>query len=219
MNVFSRRRKPGKYYRISIVIVLIYLSAFPKLCYGLSSGQIYDKEAQNIVNTADLVIKAEHAHLQNTGGFTGLINLEQNSPPYLSPMAVYAYNNDECVKKILFLNNIYICVSLQNDTLNVFMPGNFASFNIVVQEISKGITGEAGQISYYNGLADISFNLNNSPPSFASNPDTASTDGSALVSPDANGGMSYVNTENKSSFINKAMQAVIGFFTAILNLF
>ncbi|MHB1661651.1 MAG: hypothetical protein ACYCSQ_03150 [bacterium] len=195
------------------------MSAVPKLCYGFGGGRIYNIEAQNIVNTADLIIKAEHAHLQNSGDFTGLLNLEQSNPPYLSPMAVYNYNNDECVRKILFENNIYICVDLKSDTLNVIMPYNFAYSDIAALEISKGITGKTEQISHYNGLSYIFFDLKNNPPSFASNPDASSVAPSALSSPNANGGTSYVNTGNNSNFIGKAMQAVIGFFTAVLSLF
>jgi hypothetical protein len=134
-------------------------------------------------------------------------------------MAVYNYNSDECVRKILFENNIYICIDLQSDTLNVLMPYNFAYSDIAALEISKGITGKTEQISHYNGLSYIFFDLKNNPPSFASNPDTASADTSVLSSPNANGGTSYVNTGDDSNFISKAIQAVIGFFTAVLSLF
>lgn len=202
------------------ILTVICILVLPKSSCGFSNGRMYNIEAQNIVNTADLIMKAEHAHLLNTGYFTGLLNLEQSNPPYLSPMAVFNYNNEECVRKILFKNNIYICVDAQNIKLNVFIPYNFAYSDIVTLEISKGITGKTDQISHNNGLYYISFDLKNNPPSFASNPDTASADASALSSPNSNGGKSYINTDNNNiNFISKAIQVVIGFFTTVLSLF
>ena len=208
-----------KYYVASIAIILFYASMFPKLCLGMSEGQIYNLEAQNIVNTADLVIKAEHAYFLNYGRFADIAGLEQSSPAYLSPIPVYGFNNEGCVKKILFKTNIYICVNLQGGMLEIFMPDDFAYSDIAVREISKGITGKTGQISYGGGLADISFDLKLNPPSFASNPDSASPVSSTLTSPDANGGTSYINTGNQSGLINRAVQAVVSFFAAVLSLF
>ena len=200
-------------------ITLFYTLIFSKLCFGLSKGQIYNLEAQNVVNTADLVIKAEHAYFSNYGMFADIAGLEQSSPAYLSPIPVYSFNNEGCVKKILFKINIYICVNLQGGTLNVLMPDDFTYSDIAVREISKGITGKTEQISSDDGLADISFNLKLNPPSFASNPDSASPVSSTLTSPDANGGTSYINTENQNGLINRAVQAVVRFFTAALSLF
>ena len=208
-----------KYYIILIGIVLIYSSMFSKSCLGLSSGQIYNIEAQNIVNTADLVIKAEHAYFRNSGRFADIISLEQANPAYLSPIPVYSFNNEGCVKKILFKTNIYICINLQGGMLEVFMPEDFAYSDIAVREISKGITGKMGQISYYNGSVDISFNLNRNPPSFASNPNTKPSVSSTLTSPNANGGISYANTGNQSGLINRAIHAVVSFFSALLSFF
>ena len=200
-------------------IALIYPFIFPTLCFGLSKGQIYNLEAQNIVNTADLIIKAEHAYFLNYGRFAEITSLEQNSPAYLSPIPVYSFNNEGCVKKILFKTNTYTCVNLQGGMLEVLMPDDFAYSDIAVREISKGITGKTEQVSESNGLADISFNLKQNPPSFASNPDNASPVSSTLTSLDANGGTSYINIENQSSLINRAIQAVVNFFTAALSLF
>ena len=200
-------------------ITLFYTLIFSKLCFGLSKGQIYNLEAQNVVNTADLVIKAEHAYFSNYGRFAGIAGLEQSSPAYLSPIPVYGFNNEGCVKKILFKTNIYICVNLQGGTLNVLMPDDFTYSDIAVREISKGITGKTEQISSDDGLADISFNLKLNPPSFASNPDSASPVSSTLTSPDANGGTNYTNTENQGGSINRAIEAVVSFFTAVLSLF
>ena len=108
---------------------------------------------------------------------------------------------------------------MQGGTLNVLMPDDFTYSDIAVREISKGITGKTEQISSDDGLADISFNLKLNPPSFASNPDSASPVSSTLTSPDANGGTSYINTENQNGLINRAVQAVVRFFTAALSLF
>ena len=204
---------------VTVFLPLLLFYPFSKSSYGFNKGQIYNKEAQNIVNTADLIIKAERAYSQNIGDFADLSNLEHGNPPYLSPLEIYGYGSEECVKKMLLQSYVYICASAQTAELNVFMPNNFTSFNMVVQEISKGITGEAGKISYYNGLADISFNLKRNPPSFASNPNGASPISSTLTSPDANDGTSYVNTENQSGLINRTIQAVVSFFTAVLSLF
>ncbi len=210
-----------RYFLFTIILLLVFSFLFSKLSYALNKGEIYNKEAQNIVNTSDLIIKAEHAYSQNIGGFTGLSNLEREDPPYLSPLTIYDYNNDECAKKILLRSYVYICISPQTAELNVFIANNIASFNMVVQEISKGITGDAGQISYYNGLANISFNLNNDPPSFASNPNKASKVSSIVTSPNANGGTSYMNVGNGSdnNIITHMISVVAGFFASVLSLF
>lgn len=210
-----------RYFLFTIISLLVFSFPFSKLSYALNKGEIYNKEAQNIVNTSDLIIKAEHAYSQNIGGFTSLSNLEQGHPPYLSPLAIYDYNNDECVRKMLLRGYVYICISPQTAELNVFMPNNIASFNMVVQEISKGITGEAGQISYYNGLADIAFNLNNNSPSFASNPNQGLKLGSVVTSPNANGGTSYMNVgiESDNNIVTQMISVVTGFFASVLSLF
>jgi hypothetical protein len=211
-----------RYAGILIILTAICLSILSKASYGFSKGDVYNMEAQNIVNTADLIIKAEHAYSANDGGFTGLLNLEQTNPPYLGPIPIYNYDGDGCVIKILAGNNVYICVDIQSYTLNILMPGNLVYSNIVSLEISKGITGKTGQISNYGSMADIAFNLVNNPPSFSSdssNPEAVSSKVSVLTSPDANGGISYINTENGNDFISKAVQAVIGYFAAALSFF
>ena len=211
---------------IAVFLPFLLFYPFSKSSYGFSAGQVYNKEAQNIVNTADLIIKAEPAYLQNTGGFADLSDLEHGSPPYLSLLEIYGYGGEECVKKMLLQSYVYICVSPQTAELNVFMPNDFASLDAAAREVSKGITGRAGQISRYNGLADISFNLNNNPPSFASNPlpgetgaNTVSSAGSIVASPNANGGTSYINTGRGTNIINRLASAVTGFFAAVLSLF
>ena len=209
-----------KYCVVLIAIILIYASIlFQKLCFGMSEGQICNIEAQNIVNTSDLVIKAEHAYFRNYGTFAGLTSLERSNPAYLSPIPVYGFNNEGCIEKMLFKTNVNICVNLQGGMLEVFMPDDFAYSDLAVREISKGITGKTGQISYEGGLADISFSLKRNPPSFASNMDGSSPAGSTLTSPDANGGTDYANTENQGDPINRAIEAVAGFFAAVLSLF
>ena len=208
-----------KYFVALIAIILIYASIFQKLCLGMSEGQICNIEAQNIVNTSDLVIKAEHAYFRDYGTFAGLRALERSNPPYLSPIPIYGFNNEGCIEKMLFKTNVYICVNLQGGMLEVFMPDDFAYSDLAVREISKGITGKTGQISYEGGLADISFSLKRNPPSFASDTYGSSPVSSALTSPDANGGTDYANTENQSSPTNRAIEAVAGFFAAVLSLF
>jgi hypothetical protein len=215
-----------------IIVIALFLPVllsypFSKSSYGFNKGQVYNKEAQNIVNTADLIIKAERAYSQNTGEFADLSNLEHGNPPYLSPLGIYGYGSEECVKKMLLQSYVYICASAQTAELNVFMPNNFASSNMVVQEISKGITGEAGQISCYNGLADISFNLADNTPSFASNLQNSGAHSNAappvvsiVASPNANGGTSYINTgRGRNNIINQIISAVTGFFAAVSSLF
>jgi hypothetical protein len=112
---------------ITVFLPLLLFCPFSKSSYGFNKGQIYNKEAQNIVNTADLIIKAERAYSQNTGEFTDLSNLEHVNPPYLSPLGIYGYGSEECVKKMLLQSYVYICASAQTAELNVFMPNNFAS--------------------------------------------------------------------------------------------
>lgn len=216
------RRSSGA--NLNFIFAVIFLTgfsfSFSKLSYALNKGEFYNKEAQNIVNTADLVIKAEHSYLQNTGEFTGLLNLEGENPPYLSSMAVYSYNGNECAQKILMQSNVYICVNPQAAELNVFMPAYFASLNMVAQEISKGITGKTGQISNNDGLTDISFNLNNRPPSFDSNPDAMSPVSSITTSPNANGGTTYINIKNgNGNIIAQAIAIIANFFASALSLF
>jgi len=193
-------------------------SVFLKLCYGLSEGKIYNKQAQNIVDTADLIVKAEHAHLFDKGSFADLADLEREKPPYLSPMAIYVRNGEECIKKKLFENSVYICIELKNkkNELNIFMPKYSASSDIVSREISEGITGTAGQIVYGSDAAKVSFALNKYGMSHT---DSAVTVNSTLTSPNVNGGISYVNADVKSSLLSKIIKTTVGFLTSILTLF
>jgi len=207
---------------ILIILILVCAPVFQKQCLGVSEGQICNIEAQNIVNTSDLLIKAEHAYFQNNGMFAGLRTLEQSNPAYLSPIPVVGFNNEGCIEKILSKKIVYICINLQGGMLDVFIPENIAYSDLAFREISKGITGKTGQISYAEGLADISFSLKSNPPSFASdtsNPDGSSPLSSTLTSPNPNGGTDYVNTVNQNSPINRAIDAVAGFFAAVFNLF
>lgn len=203
---------------LAVTFLMFSLFSFSEFSYAFSKGKIYNKEAQNIVNTAGLIIKAEHSYLQNAGGFAGLLNLEWGNPPYLSPMAVYNYNGLECVRKILIQSNIYICVDPQGAELNVFIPADFASLNLVAQEISKGITGQSGQVEGDSGLTYITFNLNGSPPSFVLNPDTMPTIGSITTSPNANGGTTYININRDGNIIGQVIAIIAGFFASIPNL-
>lgn len=198
--------------------VVFNLSVFSKSCYGFSEGKIYNRQAQNIVNTADLIIKAEHAHLLNKGSFAGLADLEREKPPYLSPMAVYDHNGEECIKKKLFKNSVYICIGLKNkkNELNVFMPKYSASSDIVSREISKGITGATGQIVYGSDSAEVSFVLDKYGMSHA---DSTAAVGSTLMSSNVNGGISYADADVKSSLLSKIVKMTVGVLTSILTLF
>ncbi len=209
-----------RYCIISIATVFFYILFASRLCFGMIKGEIYNLEAQNIVNTADLILKAEHAYFQNSGGFTDITGLESSSPAYLSPMQVYNFNGETCINKILFRNIMNICVNLQKEMLEVYIPSNLFYSDAVSREISKGITGKTGQVSYIDGLWVIAFNLDGNPPSFASNPGSAPPISSTLTSPDANGGMNYTDTAGtQTSLLGKGIQAIIGFFTSIISLF
>ncbi|MFW0884564.1 hypothetical protein ACMCNP_05905 [Candidatus Acidulodesulfobacterium sp. H_13] len=200
--------------------VVFNLSVFLKSCYGLNEGKIYNRQAQNIVNTADLIIKAEHARLFDKGSFADLDDLERERPPYLSPMAIYDRNGEGCIKKKLFKNSVYICIELRNkkNELNIFIPKYSASSDIVSREISKGITGAVGQIVYSSDAARVSFALNKYGMSHA---DSAVTVSSTLMSPNVNGGISYADADIdvKSSLLSKIVKTTVGFLTSILTLF
>ncbi len=206
-----------------IIFILGFMFPFPGLSYAFSNGEIYNKEAQNIVNTADLIIKAEHAYSQNIGSgeFTGLLNLEREKPPYLSHMAVYSYNNSECVRKILMQGKVYICVNSTDAKLNIFMPADLASLDLVVREISKGVTGQRDRIYDNKGMPAISLGLDSHSLSPTSIGNRISPIGSANVSLNANGGTTYTNTNCKrgNNIIARIETVIVNLFVSALSLF
>jgi len=217
------------YYIILNIMFVFYLLLLPKFSFGMSGmpkGQIYNMEAQNIVNITDLLIKAEHAYFQNTGTFTDITSLENNKPAYLSPMKVYNFQGDSCLEKLLFKSTTNICINLQNESIEIYIPLNLANEDIVAKEISKGITGKTGQVSDINGLGVVTFSLNDAAPSFhsasASNSNTGASSpvSSVNVSPNANGGINYTNTVGtQSNLLTKVTQTITNFFASVLSLF
>ncbi len=216
------------FYCLILNIMLIFcILLFPKFSFCMpvmQKGQIYNMEAQNIVNTSDLLIKAEHAYFQNTGNFTDITGLENNSPAYLSPMKVYNFQGDTCLKKLLFKSTVNICINLQNESIEIYIPLNLANEDIVAKEISRGITGKTGQVSDINGLGAVTFSLNAAEPSLrSSNSSDASVYSpvsSVNVSPNANGGVNYTNTVGtQADLLTKVMQAITNFFASVVSLF
>lgn len=196
-----------------IMFLLGFILSFSKFSYAFNKGEIYNKEAQNIVNTADLIIKAEHSYSQNTygEGFADLLKLERNKPPYLSPMEVYTRNNSECVRKTLMQSKVYICVNPASARLNIFLPVDSASLNLVAREISKGITGQSDQVSERGGLPVISF-------SFISAGKAIFPSGSITVSPNANGGTTYANTNpEKGNIMARVAAIIVNFLTSAIS--
>ncbi len=216
----------GCYIILNIMLIFCIL-LFPKFSFGMSGmqkGQIYNMEAQNIVNTSDLLIKAEHAYFQNTGNFTDITGLENNSPAYLSPMKVYNFQGDTCLEKLLFKSTVNICINLQNESIEIYIPLNLANEDIVAKEISKGITGMDGQVSDINGLGAVIFSLNAAAPflhsSSNSNAGRSSSVSSVNVSPNANGGINYTNTVGtQTDLLTKVTQAITNFFASVVSLF
>ncbi|MGC8553918.1 MAG: hypothetical protein ACP5NA_00260 [Candidatus Acidulodesulfobacterium sp.] len=215
------------YCTILNILLIFYIFLTPKLSLcmpDMQKGQIYNTEAQNIVNTADLLIKAEHAYFQNTGTFTDISGLENNNPAYLSPIKIYNFQGDTCLEKLLFKSTANICINLQNELLEIYIPLNLADEDIVAKEISIGITGKAGQISDINGLGAVTFALNNNPAFFNSssnsNPAGSSSVSSVNVSPNANGGLNYTNVAvTQDNLLTKVTQAITNFFASVVSLF
>ncbi len=215
------------YYLILNIMLIFYIFLFPKFSFGMSDmpkGQIYNTEAQNIVNTADLLIKAEHVYFQNYGTFTDIAGLENNKPAYLSPIKIYNFQGDTCLEKLLFKSTANICINLKSELLEIYIPLNLANEDIVAKEISRGITGKTGQVSDINGLGAVTFNLSDAPPSFSSslNSNTVgySSFSSINVSPNANGGINYTNTVGtQADLLTKVTQAITDFFASVVSLF
>jgi hypothetical protein len=215
------------YCAILNILLIFYIFLTPKLSLGMpdiQKGQIYNTEAQNIVNTADLLIKAEHAYFQNYGTFTDIDGLENNNPAYLSPIKIYNFQGDTCLEKLLFKSTANICINLQSEALEIYIPSNLADEDIVAKEISIGITGKTGQVSDINGLGAVTFGLNDNPASFNSssnnNPAGYSSVSSVSVSPNANGGINYTNTvRTQTNLLTKVTQAITNFFASVVSLF
>ena len=216
--------KQRYYYCVIFIGIIIFYTVYAKVSSGMPNGQIYNMEAQNIVNTTDLIIKAERAYFENSGTFTDINGLEYNSAAYLSPMKIYNFQGDSCIRKVLLKSIANICINLQKEMLEIYIPLNLSNEDIVTKEISIGVTGKAGQVSDINGFGVLYFNLNdNLSSSFTSsnsNSGTVSSAGSISASPDANGGIDYTNTsETTANILNKAIQAITGFLTFIISLF
>ena len=219
--------KRRAYYSILNIMFICCIFLTPGFSFGMPDmpkGQIYNTEAQNIVNTADLLIKAEHAYFQNYGTFTDIAGLENNKPAYLSPIKIYNFQGDMCFEKLLFKSTANICINLQSEMLEVYIPSNLADEDIVAKEISMGITGKTGQVSDINGLGAVTFSLNDNPTSFRSssnsNPAGSSSVSSVNVSPNANGGINYTNTVGtQTNLLTKVTQTITNFFASVISLF
>ncbi len=187
------------------------------LSYPFTDGEIYNKEAQNIVNTADLVIKAEHSYMKNTGMFGSLQDLETSDPPYLSPMPFNTRKwmglERQCIDRILMTSVISICVDPSGGTEDTVFPSSLSGSGIVKEEISEGITGKRDSITAAGNIKYIRVNLSAAPV-----PKPAGIN----ISPSPDGGISYAgkaSSYGSTSVISSILKNIFSILTGLLSAF